>query len=649
MKNHQRISGLLFLLLYCTQPSLAQDRHVIDSLTSVMRSQKDSTLVATLNELTWQYRQVNRDTAILYGNRAIALGKQVNYLKGVAQAYNDLGIIFYDKEEYDSAIYLYEQAMDIRSKQNDELGMAKLYNKIGIVYQKEGRFDQAEENQFKALELFRKHNNDIGISYSLNNIGIINQNMGRYDEALRYQLESIAIKEKLNDRYGLAGSYVNVANIYTIREQYAAAENYYNKAISIVRELKDNEYLSNALNNIGSLYSKTQKYQKALEAINESYTLRSAMGDTKGMVSCLNNMGEIFIQLKQFDSAATKLNLALAEGKDAVNCKPELNKVYLSLSKLYEAQGMPDKALAMHKLYADTKDSLYTDELSARFADLETRYKTLEKEQQIQQQQFEISRRNYWIAGISGLLVLGSLLGYSTYRRNQLKHQAKLQAEILKQQDLATRAVIEAEENERKRIASDLHDGVGQMMSAARMNLSALQSHLTFETPEQRNGYERVVSLIDESCQEVRSVSHNMMPNALLKSGLASAVREFIDKIDKQVIRISLHTEGLQHRTDSNVETVLYRVIQECVNNVIKHAGADMLDISLIKDEDGISVTIEDNGKGFDTSDRSKFNGIGMKNIQSRIAYLKGSVEWDSSPGNGTLVAIHIPLAEAAV
>ena len=645
MKNH--ILTAITAILLIAPASFAQDRHTIDSLTALTRSQQDSALVATYNELTWQYRMVNRDTAIVYGNKAIALGKQINYLKGVAQAYNDLGIIFYDKEDYDSAIHLYEQAMDIRSKQNDELGMAKLYNKIGIVYQKEGNFAQAEENQIKALALFRNNKNDIGIAYSLNNIGILNQNMGRYEEALRYHLESIAIKEKLKDNFGLAGSYVNVANIYTIREQYAAAETYYTKAIGIARQLKDNEYLSGALNNIGSLYTKMAKYDQALEATRESFELRSQLNDTKGMVSCLNNMGETFIRLQQYDSAEAKLTQALAAGKDAVNCKPELNKVYLTLSKLYEAKGMPGKALAMHKLYADTKDSLYTESLSARFADLETKYKTLEKEQQIQQQQFEITKRNYWIAGIAGMLVLGGLLGYSTYRRNQLKHRARLQEEILKQQDLATRAVIEAEENERKRIASDLHDGVGQMMSAARMNLSALQSQVHFDTPEQQTGFERVVALIDESCQEVRSVSHNMMPNALLKSGLASAVREFIDKIDKQVIRISLHTEGLQHRTDANVETVLYRVIQECVNNVIKHAGADLLDIALIKDDDGISVTIEDNGKGFDTTDRSLFNGIGMKNIQSRINYLKGTVEWDSAPGKGTVVAIHIPLQRA--
>ena len=158
-----------------------------------------------------------------------------------------------------------------------------------------------------------------------------------------------------------------------------------------------------------------------------------------------------------------------------------------------------------------------------------------------------------------------------------------------------------------------------------------------------KKSFNKVVSLIDESCKEVRSVSHNMMPNALLKSGLASAVREFIHQIDTRVLKVNLYAEGLNERIDANIETVLYRVIQECVNNVIKHADANQLDISLIKDNDGIAATIEDNGKGFNSKDKTNFGGLGLKNIETRILFLKGTVEWDSQIGKGTLIAIHVP------
>jgi signal transduction histidine kinase len=225
-----------------------------------------------------------------------------------------------------------------------------------------------------------------------------------------------------------------------------------------------------------------------------------------------------------------------------------------------------------------------------------------------------------------------------------MRQQRKIQTEIIKQQDISTRAILQAEENERKRIAADLHDGVGQLMSAAKMNLSAFEHDLPFKSDEQKSAYEKAIALVDESCREVRSISHQMMPNALLKSGLSSAIKEFIDKIDSSIIKINLHTEGLNERLDSNIETVCYRVIQECVNNVIKHSGANTLEISLIKDEDGISATIEDNGKGFNSKEVEKVEGIGLKNIRSRIQYLKGTVDFDSEPGKGTLVAIHVPV-----
>jgi len=133
------------------------------------------------------------------------------------------------------------------------------------------------------------------------------------------------------------------------------------------------------------------------------------------------------------------------------------------------------------------------------------------------------------------------------------------------------------------------------------------------------------------------------MPNALLKSGLASAIKEFLAKIDTRIIRVGLHTEGLNERLEGNVETVLYRVIQECVNNALKHSGADHLDISVIKDHEGISATIEDNGKGFDISETTNASGIGLKNTISRIKYLQGTIDFHSKPGSGTVVAIYIP------
>ena len=182
------------------------------------------------------------------------------------------------------------------------------------------------------------------------------------------------------------------------------------------------------------------------------------------------------------------------------------------------------------------------------------------------------------------------------------------------------------------------------MMSAAKINLAAICNDISFASDTQKQRFENALKLVDDSCSEVRSVSHNIMPNSLLRNSLAAAVRDFINKIDQQVIRINLLTEGLNEKIDEDIEIMLYRVTQECVNNVIKHSGADTLDIVLVNEENEITVTVEDNGKGFDVNDKDKFEGIGLKNIRTRVDYLKGTVEWDSSPGRGTVVSIHVPL-----
>jgi len=636
---------LVFLFLFTASIVTGQINPAIDSMLKLTAIQKDTILVKTYNELTWQYRNVDRQKAIAFGNRALDLGATLHFDKGVAQAYNDMGIIYFDMSNFIKALEFYNKAYDIRKKQKDKKGMAALHNKIGILYQKQGNFDKALDNQLKALSLYKSIEYDFGISYSLNNIGIVHQNMGNYDAALQFHEKSIILKEKLGDKFGLAGSFVNVGNIYLIKKEYAKTEKYYKLAEELSRKIGDKEYLSNTLNNYGSYFIKTNQLNKAVTYIDESLKIREQLKDYKGVVSCMANLADVFARKKQFDTAIVLLTQSLVVADSFATCRPELPKIYKQLSLVYEDKKDFKSALLMQRKYADRHDSLYTDDLKSTFADLQTKYETAQKEQIIQMQQFELSKKNFWIIGILISLFLIMLLSYSYYRRKQLIQQKLRQTEIMQQQDLATKAVIEAEERERKRIASDLHDGVGQMMSAVKMNLSVFESKMEFSTEKEKNSFDNIIALVDESCKEVRNVSHNMMPNALLKSSLSSAVKEFIDKIDSSKLKVNLYAEGLNERLDSNIEIVLYRVIQECVNNVIKHSGASMLDISLIKDFEGIAVTIDDNGRGFDSSLLDKVDGIGLKNIKTRIEYLKGTIEIDAAPNKGTLVVIHVPAA----
>ncbi|WP_304063162.1 sensor histidine kinase, partial [Pedobacter glucosidilyticus] len=259
-------------------------------------------------------------------------------------------------------------------------------------------------------------------------------------------------------------------------------------------------------------------------------------------------------------------------------------------------------------------------------------------------QKLVISKRNTAIISIVALVMIIGILSLLFYNRHVSRQEARLQAEIMKQQEIAVKGIIEAEEKERNRIAGDLHDGLGQLFSTVKMNLSGIADQLSFKDTKALYNFNNTLKLVDESCREVRSISHQMAPNVLLRAGLVSAIRDFVLKVDERLLKINLEVDGLSERLELHIETVLFRIIQESVNNAIKHAKANLLDIQLIKDEDGLSIMIEDNGEGFDGSKLNEFEGMGLKNMRTRVEYLKGKIDVDSALGRGTLVSIWLPI-----
>jgi signal transduction histidine kinase len=384
--------------------------------------------------------------------------------------------------------------------------------------------------------------------------------------------------------------------------------------------------------------------------------IRETIEDKLGMIFSLHALAETYKDIKKYDQGIAYGERALKLAEE-IKSKERISTVMGSLAVLHQKKGNYKKAyecLLVHDNYRDdifdTLKSQQAEELAVKY-EVDKKDLVIQKDKaelksrqaKIENQDLKLSQRNMQL-GLLAIILLGTgMAAYFYYNRNKLRQEARLQQEIIKQQDIASKAIIEAEERERKRIASDLHDGLGQLCSAIKMNLSSIENQVTFIDKESALSYEKTIAMTDQACRDVRSISHQMMPNILLKTGLTSAVRDFLDKIDARILQVSLNTFGLQDRLESNIEMVLYRVIQETVNNVIKHSGANKLDIQLSKDDDGITVTIEDNGTGFDVNDKEKFDGIGLKNIASRVGFLKGTVEFDSSPGRGTVVSVWVP------
>lgn len=204
------------------------------------------------------------------------------------------------------------------------------------------------------------------------------------------------------------------------------------------------------------------------------------------------------------------------------------------------------------------------------------------------------------------------------------------------------KAVIEAQEMERKRIAGDLHDSVGQMLSLSKLHLSEIMDNSSAYTGEQVQLYSRSMQLIDEACQEIRNISHNLMPGPLIRLGLLAAIKDLIRKINiSKKIQITLESNLEATRFEEKVEISIYRVIQEIFNNILKHACASEVAVTLMKSaEKNFKLSIADNGIGFDTREIVTSSGIGWKSIYSRLTMINGSMEINSSKNAGTRIEI---------
>jgi len=642
---------LLIAGIFCMALAQAQNNKKIGSLLNSLPAAKTDTAKARIyNELAIEYDDIDSLKAYAYQRRALAIFKKHNNIDGIAENYQAWGIILNNLNKKDSSLIVYQMAVGLAEKAGDLDLQGSLYVNIGLVYSNLRDLPKASEYYNKAYLVSEKTGNKRLMGNATRKLGNIYLHEEDFLKALANFKKAYSLYAESGDSASMGECLGSIGFASRYANMPDSAIVYFNKAIELFTRVNYKTFIPIAYTEIGRTYFEQEHYTQAVENFKKALALYKGI-QYEDHVDALNIFtGQALTELHQYDEAQRYLEAgkALAQKTNDLEMQREAED---GLYNYYLKTKNYVKALEALKQFNNLKDTIIKKEQLQTTTELNAKYESEKKERQIQQQQLEITtrtyqvtKRNYWIAGISAITMLSGLLLYQLYRRNRLKQHARLQAEILHQQEMAAKAIVEAEENERKRISRDLHDGVGQMMSAARMNLSAIENNIYFATEEHKLNFEKVILLIDESCNEVRTVSHNMMPNALLKAGLSSAVREFVDKIDASIIKVTLHAEGLNERIDTNTETVLYRVIQECVNNVIKHAKASTLDIALIKDTDGISATIEDNGQGFDIIKAKDFEGIGLKNIQSRINYLKGTVEWDSAKGRGTLVAMHVPI-----
>lgn len=646
------LSGLLALAQLRAQPSTPDVK-------SVLSAANDTLKVQRLSDLCYAYRRIDGDSALLFGRKALELARQLKYAKGEAQACNDMAIIHMDRSAYDRADSLLRRALRIRTTLNDSAGMGAIHNKLGNIFQARFRLEEALEENFQALHLYERIGPPAHEALILNNIGNLQFNLRRYEAALRTHERAAAIRKRIGDGPGLAASQGNMANVRCQMGDTAAAIVLYNTVIDFFREKDLQAELAIQLHNLAGVHMAQGDLRRAGTLYGEALAIRMDLGEKKAIASSMIGLGGVHLRQGRYADARRELHGALRIGR-SLGARSEEMQALLDLSRLYARLNKGDSTFHYHQRYTALRDSVFNDDLQLRMADLETRYETERKERQIVEQRADLAekdrsiaelgeraeRRRFWLAAASGgiaFVVLSALLLFEVQRR---KARAAKDAALITEREAGLRAVLTATDAERKRIAGELHDGVGQQLTGLKFRLEDIASRATEQWPEQARQVQEIVSIADEASRDVRTIAHSMMPRALGDLGLAPALHDMLQKsLARPGMQHSFEHFGIDQRLSQEVEVGTYRIAQELVGNVIKHADARNVNVQLLKNKGHLVLIVEDDGKGMDPARRS--NGIGLRSINDRARALQGTVEFESTSGQGTVATVRIPLSHS--
>lgn len=365
------------------------------------------------------------------------------------------------------------------------------------------------------------------------------------------------------------------------------------------------------------------------------------------------HLGELYQLSGQHRKAAKAFEQAaqLMEAKGQLYL---LKNTYRMQYEAYKALGDMEQALAAMERMQEAHERIFAEEQMQAVRDIQAKYETEKKDRAIAEKALQLEQRTNQLTitiGILAFLVVASIVLHMWYTKrarllNTLtaKEQQLQQQRIteLEQQNklLALSAMLEGQEAERMRISRDLHDGIGGMLTTVKAYFNSLpQAPEGLQNPEL---YNKTNALINEACVEVRRVAHNLVPQTLSLSGLQGTIEDLGEHLEAQGLKCDIVVEGIPHNIDQTQGIMIFRILQELANNILKHAEASIVLLQAIVYEDTLNLLVEDNGKGFNTSRVA--DGHGLQNVQWRVNYLHGTMEYESTPGVGTTFTISIPL-----
>ena len=558
------------------------------------------------------------DSAVAGFENAIYTSRLLKDSIKVARGFGNLGNVYVHKNEREKALAYYLYAAQLLENNKGEKYLPNLYNGINALLEEQRESTRAVEFGSKAIAIATKLGDSIAMVDGLINLSVSYNHLSQYEKAYELLKQALPLAKKIGDVYQIVTTYYNIGDYFIEKKDFSAALANYEMMCTYAKQMGNKYYLSSGTLALAQVNRKLGNYIKALKYIVEAEKLASQVGD-----------------------------------------RAELKDIYSIRAQIEQEMGNYKVSAEYYSKTVTLSDSLFKTSTSEKIAEAEARYQNEKKEKEIIQlqkdkeiQSLSIKQKstlNYILIGSLASLLIVGFLSYRNFRHRQqlAKQQEELQQQQIRElekdkQLVAVDSLMKGQEEERSRLAKDLHDGLGGLLSGVNFSISNMKDNLIM-TPENMNVFERSLDMIDTSIKELRRVAHNMMPEMLTKFGLDEALKEYCNSINAtKLIIIKYQSHGMDARLDKSVEIIIYRIIQELLNNSMKHAAATETFVQLIREGSRLNIVVEDNGKGFNLNAPENNIGAGLANVRSRVGYLKGQLDIHSEPGKGTLVNIEL-------
>lgn len=595
-------------------------------------------------DLFWKWVYADPPMAGKMANELKDIAESLGRTYFIAQSFNAKGIYFDVTSKRDSAILMYRQALRT-IEPHDSLHRLKgsYFNNIGLAHAAEGANDSAFHFYKTALEEAQAYDNLKFQGNILHNIGIALKRQGLTKEAIAYYKKAVRIGVEREDHRFVGQLYHSIGEAYYALDLVDSSMYFARLALPRIKKANDRFRLGMVYHNIGVYLYDWGSYDSSKTYSRKALTLQTQLNDRTRAASTAHMLAEHFAREGQKDSARKYIDIA-EHFVDTNNLKRY--SLYLSIKGRVESlEGKPDLSYQTMLLSSRMSDSFHYRNFKAEVAAVQEALNLKVKEQEIDRLEAEKAlaserskNRGILLGASAILLVLLLVTGVVWYNRTQLKHQNALTEKELEFQEKANFMTIETQEEERQRIAQELHDDIGQQLTAIKM---AWNNFL--KENKQNDSAQELQKNLDELAEDVRTLSHRMMPKALVQLGLQAAIEDLVNKHSQQS-GVDAHFEyyNLRDRYDGRIEKTIYRIAQEALNNIVKHAKATEVNVQLYGQESWLTMMIEDNGQGFASEETM---GKGLFNMENRAKLLKGEVNIESSPEQGTVVFVKIPVA----